>query len=141
MKSAIDNRTLAIEVNNNMHKRMNHYHLFLLLIGKAITENNPVSPVHTVCTVWTTNANAAASFSSTPKHIKVAMTIKCHDDIAVEKILEEEKTLPPEKVASDPISQAKAAVDDGKTKVFIEQTKFYNDTATNAFHSIPDIVQ
>ena len=62
--------------------------------------------------------------------------IKISEDIAVEKILEEEKTLPaPAETPKDPASIAKTATDDGRTKVFIERTKFYNDTSTNAFHA------
>lgn len=78
----------------------------------------------------------AALTEPSPTALPPKPELKISEDIAVEKILEEEKTLPQKQIASDPISQARAAVDDGKTKVFIEQTKFYNDTATNAFHSV-----
>ncbi len=53
--------------------------------------------------------------------------IKISEDIAVEKILAEETPPPP--------APAKAIIDDGRTKVFIERTKFYNDTSTNAFQA------
>lgn len=62
--------------------------------------------------------------------------IKISEDIAVEKILEEEPTLPEsDKAPQDPVAIAKTVADDGRTKVFIERTKFYNDTSTNAFHA------
>ena len=62
----------------------------------------------------------AALTEPSPTALPPKPELKISEDIAVEKILEEEKTLPQKQIASDPISQARAAVDDGKTKVFCQ---------------------
>ena len=66
----MDNRTFNCQLS-----------IDLFIKGSATTPNNPVSPSQAVCTVCTTRAKAAASVSFTPKHIKVAITIKCHGPI------------------------------------------------------------
>ena len=66
----------------------------------------------------------AALTEPSPTGMPPKPEIKISQDIAVENTLAEEKP-------AAPIAAPK--VDNGKTKVFIEKTKFYNNTDTNAF--------
>lgn len=65
-----------------------------------------------------------------PSGLPPKPTLKISDDIAVETALAEEKT--PEQAV---IVSADAGQNDSRTKVFIERTKFYNNTSTNAFYA------
>lgn len=72
----------------------------------------------------------AALTEPSPSGLPPKPTLKISDDIAVETALAEEKI--PDKTITAPID---ASLNDGRTKVFIERAKFYNNTSTNAFYA------